>query len=136
MSKAKILVVEDEIIIARDVQRSLENLGYVVPAIVSSGEEAIRKADETRPDLVLMGIMLKGEMNGVRAAEQIRARFDIPVVYLTAYADEKTLQCAKVTKPFGYVLKPFEERELLAAIEMALHKHEVERRPIFCQTPI
>src|SRR5262249_14704168 len=91
------------------------------------GEEAIRLAEERRPDLVLMDIRLKGAMDGVAAAQEIRARFQLPVVYLTAYADDDTLGRARVTEPFGYILKPFQERELQTAIEMALYKHRSER---------
>lgn len=126
MTNAHVLVVEDEDIIAKDIQNRLKGLGYAVCALVSSGEEAIKEAEETHPDLVLMDIILKGEMDGIEAAEQIRDRFNIPVVYLTAYADDKTLQRAKITEPFGYILKPFEEKELYMAIEIALYKHKVE----------
>ena len=128
MANAQILVVEDEGIIAKDIQNTLESLGYAVPAIASSGEEAIKKATETLPDLVLMDIVLTGHMDGVEAAGQIRDRFDIPVVYLTAYADNKTLQRAKITEPYGYILKPFSERELYTTIEMALYKHKMEKK--------
>jgi len=128
MPKARIMVVEDESIIAIDIQNGLENLGYEVPAIVSSGEEAIHIAGELRPDLILMDIVLEGHIDGVEAADQILARFDIPVIYLTAYADDDTLQRAKITRPFGYILKPFDERELQTAIEMALYKHEMDRK--------
>jgi PAS domain S-box-containing protein len=128
MTNAQILIVEDEIIIAENIRARLNSLGYAVSAIVFSGEEAIQKAAETRPDLVLMDIKLEGDMDGVEAAEQIRARFDIPVVYLTAYADDDTLQRAKITEPFGYILKPFEVRELHTAIEVALYKHKMERK--------
>jgi PAS domain S-box-containing protein len=127
----KILVVEDENIVSKDIQNSLQHLGYSVPVAVSSGEEAIAKATELRPDLVLMDILLKGKVDGISAAEQIRARLNIPVIYLTAYADEQTLQRAKVTEPFGYILKPFEERELHTTIQMALYKHEAEARMLF-----
>jgi two-component system sensor histidine kinase/response regulator len=126
MTKAQILVVEDEGIVALNVQSSLESLGYDVPVVVSSGEEAIEEAERTRPDLVLMDIMLEGDIDGVEAAGQIRERFNIPVVYLTAYADDETLQRARITEPFGYLLKPFEERELHTTIEMALYKHKAE----------
>ena len=126
MANAQVLVVEDASIIAKDIQDILRRLGYAVPVVVSSGEKAIQKAAEMHPDLVLMDIMLKGDMDGVEAAQQIRDRFHIPVVYLTAYADEDTLQRAKIAEPFGYILKPFEERELHAAIEMALYKHKAE----------
>ncbi len=128
MAKAQILVVEDEGIIAQDIQNTLKKLGYAVPAIAYSGKEGIEKAQEIQPDLVLMDIVLGGGIDGIEAAEQIRRRFHIPVVYLTAYADEKTLQRAKITEPFGYILKPFEEKELYITIEMALYKHEMERR--------
>ncbi len=128
MTNSQILIVEDEGIIAKDIQNTLEGLGYAVPAIASSGEGAIKKAAEALPDLVLMDIVLEGHMDGVEAAEQIRDRLDIPVVYLTAYADNKTLQRAKVTEPYGYILKPFSERELYTTIEMALYKHKMEKK--------
>ena len=127
MSNAQILVVEDEYIVAKDIQNSLEKLGYTVPAIAASGEEAINKIREIQPSLVLMDIVLKGTMDGVETANQIRTKFDIPIIYLTAYSDEKTLQRAKITEPFGYLLKPFEERELYSTIEMALYKQEMEK---------
>ena len=126
MAKAQILVVEDESIVAKDIQHRLSALGYHIPAVASSGEEALKKAEETRPDLVLMDIRLKGAMDGVAAASELRRRFNIPVVYLTAYADTHTLQRAKITEPFGYILKPFEERELYTCIEVALYKHQME----------
>jgi diguanylate cyclase (GGDEF)-like protein/PAS domain S-box-containing protein len=128
MAEVQILVVEDDSIVVMELRYRLQNLGYAVSGVASFGEEAIEKATEMRPDLVLMDIRLKGAMNGVRAAEEIRARFDIPVVYLTAYADEATLQRAKLTEPYGYIIKPFEERELHTTIEVALYKHEMERR--------
>jgi len=123
----KILVVEDERVVARDIEKRLKKLGYIVPASVASGEEAIEKVAELRPDLVLMDIRLKGQMDGIEAAEQIRADFDIPIVYLTAYADESTLQRAKVTEPFGYIVKPFDERDLQVAIEIALRRRLSEK---------
>ena len=107
MAKIQILVVEDESIVARDIQKTLQNLGYDVPCVVSSGEAAIQKAEENRPDLVLMDIVLKGKMDGIEAAEQICSRFNIPIVYLTAYTDDKMLARAKITEPFGYIVKPF-----------------------------
>ncbi len=127
MSKITILVVEDESIVAKDIQNSLRKLGYNVPVAVSSGEEAIVAADENKPDLVLMDIMLKGELSGIEAADQIRQRFDIPVIYLTAYADESTLAKAKITEPYGYIIKPFKEIDLHTSIEMALYKHSKEK---------
>ena len=128
MPKAKILIVEDETIVARDIQKSVEAMGYLVCAMASSGEEAIKKADETIPDLALMDIVLKGNMDGVQAAEQIGTRFKIPIVYLTAYDDEDILHRAKITTPFGYIVKPFNDRELRIAIEIALYKNQVEVR--------
>ena len=127
MSQVRILVVEDESVVAKDIQWSLKSLGYSICAWASSGEEALEKVEALKPDLVLMDIVLKGSVDGVEAAERIRTTFDIPVVYLTAYADEHTLQRAKVTEPFGYILKPFEERELHTTIEVALYKHKMER---------
>ena len=126
ITSACILVVEDEIIIARNLQNKLKDFGYDVPAVASSGQEAIDKAGEIRPDLVLMDIKLEGDMDGVEAAAQIRHSFDIPVVYLTAYADKETLKRARITEPYGYILKPITVRELLANIEMALYKHKME----------
>jgi len=128
MKRKQILVVEDERIVADDIRTSLERLEYTVPAIVYSGGEAIKKAAEINPDLVLMDIVLEGEMDGIEAASAIRSRFDIPVVYLTAYADKKTLERAKITEPFGYIIKPFEDRELNSTIEIALYKHTMERK--------
>ena len=120
METAKILIVEDEAIIALDIQTTLQDLGYLVPAVVSSGEESIEKASEIHPDLVLMDIKLSGDMDGISAAEQIYSRFRIPVVYLTAFPDEKTLEATKGITFFGYVSKPFDERVLKSAIEQAL----------------
>ncbi len=128
MSLARILVVEDEGIIAQDIQSTLEKLGYEVPAIAVVGEEAIEKATELRPDLVLMDIVLWGGMDGVEAATRIRDELRIPVIYLTAHSDSATLQRAKVTGPYGYIVKPLVERELRIGIEMALHKHALENR--------
>ncbi len=127
MTATQILIVEDEKIIANDIKYSLQSLGYGVSAIVPSGEKAIESVARTHPDLVLMDIQLKGQLDGVATAEQIRTRFDVPVIYLTAYADESTLQRAKITEPFGYLLKPFEERELHTTIEIALYKHQAEK---------
>jgi len=128
MAKARIMIVEDEMIVAGDIKRTLQDKEYEVSSVVSSGEEAIKKAEADNPDLVLMDIVLKGEMNGIDAAREIRERFGIPVVYLTAYADEKTLTRAKITEPFGYIVKPFHEKELHSNIEMALYKHKTERK--------
>lgn len=123
--KKQILIVEDERIVADDIKTSLLRLGYEVCGIAISGEEAIKKAEEHRPDLVLMDIVLKEEMDGIETASIIRTRFDIPVVYLTAHADAKTLERAKTTEPFGYILKPFEDRDVHSTIEIAIYKHEM-----------
>ena len=127
MSITQILVVEDEGLVAEDLKCALEGLGYGVPAVAATGRAAISKAEETRPDLALMDIVLRGDMDGTEAADQISTRFGIPVVYLTAHADDRTLQRAKATGPFGYVLKPFDEGELHCVIETALQKHQTER---------
>lgn len=126
MNKTNILIVEDESIVAKDIQQSLKKLGYGVLGICSSGEEAIGLATELKPDLVLMDIMLKGNMNGIEAASEIREKISRPVIYLTAYADESTLAKAKHTEPYGYIMKPFKEIDLRSSIEMALHKHKRE----------
>ena len=128
MPDARILIVEDEGILALDVQQRLTSLGYPLPDIASTGEEAVKKAAERLPDLILMDIMLPGEIDGVTAAERIHARFNIPVIYITAYADEDTLHRAKITEPYGYIVKPFKERELHIAIDMALYKSKMERK--------
>lgn len=126
MSEARIMVVEDERIVAEDIKESLQSMGYTVASVARSGKMAIKMVEENRPDLVLMDIVLKEKMDGIEAAKQIRSRFNIPVVYLTAYSDEKILERAKTTEPFGYVIKPFREKELQVNIEMALYKHKIE----------
>lgn len=128
MHDVKILIVEDEGIEALDIQHRLISLGYPTPDIAFSGEEAVQKAGEISPDLVLMDIMLPGEIDGITAAELIKACLDIPVIYLTAYADDNTLQRAKITEPNGYIIKPFRERELHITIDMALYKHQIEKK--------
>lgn len=128
MNPIQILVVEDEVIVAQDIAGRLKKLGYAVTATVSSGEEAIQKAIENPPDLVLMDIVLKGDMDGVTAAEKIRTNRNVPTVFLTAYADDQTLQRAKLTDPFGYIIKPFQQNDLQVAIEIALHRHEIETK--------
>ncbi|MEW6126762.1 MAG: response regulator [Acidobacteriota bacterium] len=126
MIPKKILIVDDEIIIARELEARLTLLGYEVTGIASSGREAIALIEETEPDLVLMDIVIKGDLDGIETAAKIRRRWSIPVIYLTAYTDDTTLQRARITEPFGYIVKPFSERELRANIEMALYKHEAE----------
>jgi PAS domain S-box-containing protein/diguanylate cyclase (GGDEF)-like protein len=128
MEKVRILVVEDERIVSMDLQRRLKSMGYEIAGSAVSGEEAIQKAEALNPDMVLMDVMLDGQLDGIEAAEIIRGRFKIPVIYLTAYADTATLERAKITEPFGYILKPFEERELHGHIEIALYKARMEKK--------
>lgn len=128
MDKIKILLVEDESIVARDICNMLLGLGYDVLDVVSSASESIKKTRDLRPDLVLMDIMLEGEKAGIQAAHYIFTHLNTPVVYLTAYTDEITLQQAKKSEPFGYLLKPFEERELHTTIETALYKFQMEMK--------
>lgn len=127
MENKTILVVEDEIVIAMDLQATLIDLGHAVPEIVTSGEAAIQAALRLHPDLVLMDIHLSESLDGIDAAAEIIRRLDIPVIFLTAYADDETLQRASQTAPYGYILKPFEARELRANIEIAIYKHQLEK---------
>jgi len=127
-NKTKILVVEDESIVARDIRNMLIGLGYEVVGVTPSATESVKLAQTKKPHLVLMDIMLQGKTNGVGAADQIYSQYNIPIVYLTAYADETTLQKAKKAEPFGYLLKPFEERELQTTIEIALYKFKMEMK--------
>ena len=126
MSKINVLVVEDESIVSKDIQHSLKKLGYNVVGASATGEKAIELAGSEKPDIVLMDIMLKGDMNGIEAAETIKDNHSIPVIFLTAYADESTLAKAKITQPYGYILKPFKEIDLHTTIEMAIYKHGKE----------
>ncbi len=128
LQKPKILVVEDEIIVAVNLGQKLKKLGYELVGITSSGEEAIQKAEENHPDLVLMDINIEGNLDGIETAEVLRNRFHTPVIYLTAYADESTLDRAKKTQPLGYIVKPFESDQLRSSIEVALYKNEIEQR--------
>lgn len=128
LNKPKILVVEDEIIVAVNLGQKLKKLGYDLVGITSSGEEAIQKAEENHPDLVLMDINIEGNLDGIQTAELLRNRFQTPVIYLTAYADENTLNRAKRTQPLGYIVKPFESDQLRSSIEVALYKNELEHR--------
>ena len=125
---AKILIVEDERIISEDIKKRLQKLGYSVPSIARTGEEAIQKTKVLHPDLVLMDIVLEGEMDGIEAAAHIKSLCEIPIVYLTAYADRKTLERAKITEPYGYILKPFDDRDLHITIDIGLHKQRMERK--------
>jgi len=125
----KILVVEDERIIAEDIKSTLLNFQYEIVSILSKGEEALELLKNgTKPDLILMDIMLEGELNGIQTAEDIYNNYGIPIVFLTAYANEKIFEGAAASDPYGYLLKPFEERELYITIEMAFYKVKMERR--------
>jgi len=115
-------------VVARDIQHQLTRIGHTVVGVTPSGEDAVRLALESHPDLVLMDIRLEGDLDGVDAAQQIRNRCQLPVIFLTAYANDETLQRARVTEPFGYLLKPFEDSQLRTVIEMALYKHAAERK--------
>jgi PAS domain S-box-containing protein/putative nucleotidyltransferase with HDIG domain len=128
MEKLKVLIVEDENIVAKDIKGSLKSFGYEVVDIIGTGEEAMKRAEELHPDLVLMDIMLKGRLSGIDVAHYIREKVRIPVVFLTAYADENTLHNAKLTEPFGYIIKPFEDAELHSTIQMAVYRFEMERK--------
>jgi CheY-like chemotaxis protein len=123
MGKPRIVIVEDEGVVALQIRDALQGLGYEVPNAALSGEEAVTRVLDTEPDLVLMDIHLKGKLSGIEAARRIRNRLDVPIVYLTAHSDTETLAQAQLTEPYGYVLKPFEEKSLHAIIQMSLMKH-------------
>ena len=127
MSKPRILVVEDESIVAKDIQKSLEKLGYEVPATASSAQSAYEKLKQFSPDLVFLDIRLKGDEDGIHIAEHIRENYNIPVIFLTSYVDQETLDRAKVTEPYGYIVKPFNESDLKTTVEMALFKFSRDR---------
>lgn len=128
MAGERILIVEDESILAMLIKGKLKSSGYEIADWVDRGEDAIKSAREKLPDLVLMDIVLKGEMDGIEAAKRIRNSLDIPIIYLTAYSDEEVLKRARVTEPYGYLIKPFREDELRANIEMAMYKHKSEKK--------
>ena len=128
MPPVRILIVEDEVVVAMEIQRKLEAIGYTVAGIVGTGEEAVERAGQTQPDFVLMDIKLAGRLDGTEAARRIHELYDIPVVYLTAHSDEKTLQKAKLAEPFGYLVKPFSEADLRTTVEIALYKHQQDSR--------
>ncbi len=127
MKKEKVLIVEDEVFVARDLQMSLEQMGYAIISMVPSGEQAIQKVKEERPDIVLMDIVLQGEMDGIETAQVMNSKFDIPVIYVTAHGEEMIFERAKKTEPFGYIVKPFKKEELQKTIEMGLYKHKAEK---------
>jgi len=124
MEKLNIFIVEDESIVAKDIQNSLTKLGYNVIGFANNGKDAIEKITEVMPDLILMDIMIKGPLTGIEVSEKIKEKMNVPVIFLTAYADEGTLSRAKITEPYGYILKPFKEIDLHSTIEMAVYKHQ------------
>ena len=126
MGKISVLVVEDESIVSKDIQYSLKKLGYNVVGVAATGQKAIDLCGEKMPDIILMDIMLKGDINGIEASTRIKESYNIPVIFLTAYADENTLSKAKVTEPYAYIIKPFKEIDLHTSIEMAFYKHSKE----------
>jgi DNA-binding NarL/FixJ family response regulator len=127
-SQYKIMIVEDEAVIALRLQKMLTRMGYHVIGISYTGDEALEKAGSLRPDLILMDIMLPGETDGIKAAEGVKSKLDIPVIFLTAYSEDKIIERAKKAEPYGYILKPFQDREIRAVIEVALHKKEIEEK--------
>lgn len=128
MDNIKILVVDDDRLVAMGIQEKLENLGYNVVEIAATGDEAIQAVLEKNPDVILMDIVLKGNMDGIETAETIHSYNDTPIIYLTAYSDDETLSRAKLTEPYGYIVKPFKGSEINANIQMAIHKHESDKR--------
>ncbi|MDG1517473.1 MAG: response regulator [Flavobacteriales bacterium] len=125
MANTNVFILEDENIVAKDIEQSLKKLGYNVVGIASSGEKVKELLTEgIEPDIFLMDIMIKGDMNGIEVAEFVKENYGLPVIFLTAYADENTLSKAKITEPYGYILKPFKEIDLHTTIEMALYKHQ------------
>ena len=127
MKNSKILIAEDEMLIALDIEQAVSRIGYTVIDIVPSGEEVLEAATRIRPDLVLMDIVLHGSMSGIDTAKVLYKKMGIPIVFITAYGDDETLERAKETQPFGYLLKPFDERQLAITIEVALYRDELER---------
>ena len=127
MSKIEVLVVENELLVAKDIKKILEDSGYSVSAVVSTGEEAVRSAKKLRPDIVMMDVVLPGKLDGIAAAGRIRSRYGIPIVFVTAYSDKQLIEAAKRTRPYGYILKPIKDEELPIAIEMALSKAAADK---------
>ena len=128
VERARIMVVEDEAVISLEIQDRLTKMGHSICGTAASGEEALSVATAKRPDLILMDINLRGDVDGVQAAQQIHDRIEIPVIYLTAFADDRTVERARLTEPFGYLIKPFSEKELYAAIEVALYKNSMDAK--------
>ena len=127
MEKPRIIIVEDEGIVALQIKTSLEQRGYAVAGIFASGEEALASIEATKPDLTLMDMKLQGDLDGIKTADLIRTRYGLPVIFLTAHSEDVTIQRAKKAEPYGYILKPFNAQELFIAVEVALHKHAMDR---------
>ena len=127
MAETRIMIVEDEWTVAEEIKMVLQGMEYDVTSMSSSGEEAVQNAEKDRPDLVLMDIVLEGEMDGIAAANEIRSRFNIPIVFLTAYTDDKILERASITGPFGYIVKPFVNEDLKISVEIAMYKFRLEK---------
>jgi AmiR/NasT family two-component response regulator len=128
MNTYRVLIVEDERIVAKDIQTTLFKQGYEVVGIASSGEQALELMEAARPDIVLMDVMLDGDLDGIETATRINIRYDVPVVFLTALSNTAIIERAKLTNPYGYILKPFQEREIQIVIEMAVYKHQAEKQ--------
>lgn len=128
MNQPKVLIVEDEFLTGADIRSKLMKMGCRITQVVDSGEAAIDSVHAEKPDLILMDITLSGKMNGIEAAEKIRSMYDIPIIYLTAHTDQSTVSKAKETSPFGYLIKPFDERTLQITVDVTLHRHEMERK--------
>lgn len=128
MANERIMIVEDESIVAMGIKHKLEDLGYRIVGIEATGEGAVDTALKAEPDLILMDIVLKGEMDGIEAAQKIHGHLDIPIIYITAYSDEEVLKRARITEPYGYILKPFKKSEVNANIQMAIYKHACDKK--------
>jgi DNA-binding NarL/FixJ family response regulator len=135
MAKAKILLIEDEAVVALEVQTRLLQMGYDVAGICNTGEDAIARAVEIKPDILVTDIMLAGKINGIEAARQIRAKYGTAVIYITAYSDDATLRQAASTEPCGYIVKPYDPRTLRATIELAIRKRQLEQKPLVTAKP-
>jgi AmiR/NasT family two-component response regulator len=128
MANERLMIVEDESIVAMGIKHKLEDLGYIIVGIEATGEGAVETALKTEPDLILMDIVLKGNMDGIEAAQIIHSYLDIPIIYITAYSDEEVLKRARITEPYGYILKPFKKSEVNANIQMAIYKHDCDKK--------
>jgi CheY-like chemotaxis protein len=126
VSDEKILIVEDEIIVAMAIEQRLLDLGYAIVDIVNTGEDAVKCANQLKPDLILMDIILKGKMNGIEAAKQIKGKLDIPIIYLTAYSHSEVVERAPIKEPYEYLVKPFKKSELNNHIKMSLSNYKVK----------